>query len=446
MFGCPGAVGALPVSSILFLGRDERVAVFVIVHLCAFEGQFIHADVSGEAAYVVHFVFVGAQHQKLENDVWMVFPKLFFPCYKAFGAVEYLFKFATHTVLFVCFLGSAVDGNDDAVEATFHRTPGIVFVEVMTVGARHGIQPVFFGVLHHVEKSGIEVGLSLKIKNDAHGVAVHRIDGFAEKIGIQMPCSAGESPKSGGAFRTTQVAGCSGFEADGYRQTPLYGFAGKTGQVIRSEHLGKVGDASQCDAAGETKAVLNVHGHLGKKDKVVSLFDQTLKKFMENSPAPSKQKSSNRETAILIVVAVLGLVGLGALQVARNAQRRTNERVLLQSGSTQGTTPTAANDAPRIQKIPGNLLRVNEQPEAGRPFLFEMANIAKGAAYELELGDGSRKAFDGNGILKHTYRKPGAYQVTLWAKFEDQEEQVQTITKQVAQAVKEEIVAPIIDY
>jgi hypothetical protein len=107
---------------------------------------------------------------------------------------------------------------------------------------------------------------------------------------------------------------------------------------------------------------------------------------MENTPAPSKQKSSNRETAILIVVAVLGLRGLGAVQMARNAQRRTNERVVLQSGSTQGTTPAVASDAPKLQKIPGNLLRVNEQPEAGRPFLFEMDNVAKGATYELFLG------------------------------------------------------------
>ncbi len=167
---------------------------------------------------------------------------------------------------------------------------------------------------------------------------------------------------------------------------------------------------------------------------------------MENTSAPSKQKSSNRETAILIVVAVLGLAGLGALQVARNAQRRTNERVLLQTGSTQGTTAVVAPDAPKLQKIPGNLLRVNEQPEAGRPFLFEMANFAKGATYELDLGDGNRKAFGENGVLRHTYRKPGAYQVTLWAKYEDQEEMVQTVTKQVAQAVQNEEIAPIIDY
>ncbi len=167
---------------------------------------------------------------------------------------------------------------------------------------------------------------------------------------------------------------------------------------------------------------------------------------METTPATSKNKSSNRETSILIVVAVLGLLGLGALQVARNAQRRTNERVLLQTGTAQGTAPAAAPDAPKLQKIPGNLLRVNEQPEAGRPFLFEMDNVAKGAVYELDLGDGNRKTFDANGVLRHTYRKPGAYQVTLWAKYEDQVEQVQTITKQVAQAVQEEVVAPIIDY
>jgi hypothetical protein len=165
------------------------------------------------------------------------------------------------------------------------------------------------------------------------------------------------------------------------------------------------------------------------------LFAQTHKKFMETTPATSKNKSSNRETSILIVVAVLGLLGLGALQVARNAQRRTNERVLLQTGTAQGTAPAAAPDAPKLQKIPGNLLRVNE-----------MDNVAKGAVYELDLGDGNRKTFDANGVLRHTYRKPGAYQVTLWAKYEDQVEQVQTITKQVAQAVQEEVVAPIIDY
>ena len=155
-------------------------------------------------------------------------------------------------------------------------------------------------------------------------------------------------------------------------------------------------------------------------------------------------KSKRRENILLILVALVGVAGLLVLQFARKSPSAgLDDKSQVQISGTQAEDPNAGKP---IQKVPGNLVRENEQPEALKPFLFEMTNFAKGATYELDPGDGSgRKAF-ADGILKHTYYKHGAFEVTLYALYEGQEVKLQTVTKRVAPAAKKEEVAPAIDF
>jgi hypothetical protein len=161
------------------------------------------------------------------------------------------------------------------------------------------------------------------------------------------------------------------------------------------------------------------------------------------NPMPSNSRQS-RETMILIVVALFGLGGLALLQFSRRGPvSRSEDRAVLQTGKE--TPMVDPNSVKPIQRIPGNLISVNEQPEAGRPFLFKMDNFAQGAVYKLDLGDGNRKAFV-DGVLQHTYHRPGPFRVVLYAEYEGQSVALDSMTKIVAQTVKQDEIAPIIDY
>lgn len=163
------------------------------------------------------------------------------------------------------------------------------------------------------------------------------------------------------------------------------------------------------------------------------------------------QGGKRKEGVLLVAVIFIGVAGLCILQFARSGSGRADERALVQGADarTGATTANGAQSAP-LQQIPGNLIRENEQPEAGKPFLFEMANFSQGAVYELDLGDGNYKSFT-NGVLQHVYVKPGVYEVTLYAVFEGQKVKLQTTRKQAANTVRNERrnnveIVPIVDY
>ena len=166
----------------------------------------------------------------------------------------------------------------------------------------------------------------------------------------------------------------------------------------------------------------------------------------DNVQEQSKGKRSRKESLLLIIVALVGLGGILILQFSRrDGLSDTADRALVQ-GAGQSEEETQQDETTAtIQRIPGNLIRENEQPEAGRPFIFEMANYSKGAEYILDLGDGSRKTFE-EGIIRHTYYDPGAYTVTLFARYEGQEIELQKVTKQVANEVVDSEITPIIDF
>lgn len=160
----------------------------------------------------------------------------------------------------------------------------------------------------------------------------------------------------------------------------------------------------------------------------------------DQTPPPRKK---NRETMLLLIVLGVGIVGLAALYFSRESSARAAERALLQakSDAEARAADTQAAQQP-IQKIPGDLLRVNTDAEAGTPYLFEMKNFAQGATYELDFGDGSGRKPLVSGKLRHTYRKSGEYWVRLYARYQGQEALIDSLLKEVGQPLEVPIITP----
>ncbi|MFN4079550.1 MAG: hypothetical protein ACK4NS_01515 [Saprospiraceae bacterium] len=121
-----------------------------------------------------------------------------------------------------------------------------------------------------------------------------------------------------------------------------------------------------------------------------------------------------KETILLLVVAALGLIGLLALQFTEGDLSGESNRALVRAGAE---APKLAETAPRL-RIRGSLIKTDENPEADKPFHFKMTDFAQGAAYELDLGDGTRKRFDEKGVIRHVYHRKGPFTVRLFAEFE----------------------------
>lgn len=98
-------------------------------------------------------------------------------------------------------------------------------------------------------------------------------------------------------------------------------------------------------------------------------------------------------------------------------------------------------DKDSIPEIKGRF-RLSEQPEAGRPFEFVLTESTPSAVYELDPGDGSRKAFSNNS-LSHTYEQAGTYRVVLYARYAGQVVRLQTAPVVVANEIKS--TTPVID-
>ena len=168
------------------------------------------------------------------------------------------------------------------------------------------------------------------------------------------------------------------------------------------------------------------------------------KKSIDMSTESKTGKGIQRETVLLIALAVVGLVGLAALQFARKNAAKPKEKSLIQAEMQQKSTD-AQTSAP-LQRIPGELLRTSEYPEAGKPFKFYMIKSSNGPKYELDFGDGSpRKTFK-DGSVTHTFKNHGPCMVTLYATYEGEEVRLDTLQKVVARVKIDAPVAPIIDY
>jgi PKD repeat protein len=92
------------------------------------------------------------------------------------------------------------------------------------------------------------------------------------------------------------------------------------------------------------------------------------------------------------------------------------------------------------------LLRTSEYPEAGRPFKFFMSKSSQGPEYALDFGDGSPKKVFKNGYVTHTFKKSGPCIVTLYASYEGQQVQLDTMRKIVARVKENAALGPVVDY
>ena len=94
----------------------------------------------------------------------------------------------------------------------------------------------------------------------------------------------------------------------------------------------------------------------------------------------------NRETILLVVVAVFGLAGLAVLQFAQKGPSEAEEKALVQTEAQQVSTDAQTSE--KFQKITGKIMDTDKLPEAGQPFKFYLIESTTGPTYELDLGDG----------------------------------------------------------
>jgi len=161
---------------------------------------------------------------------------------------------------------------------------------------------------------------------------------------------------------------------------------------------------------------------------------------MENKP-----KGKNRETVLLIAVAVFGLAGLVALQWGRKRPAiRTENRAVVQA---QNENTAEAQAAATYQTITGDLMHTSVyRLEIGQPFDFQMTKPVQGAIYELDMGDGTpRKPFKG-GVVHYIYEKPIKHcVVTLYAKYNGEEVALDTLNKEISPRIKKSTLSKIVD-
>ncbi|MBP6812862.1 MAG: hypothetical protein KA138_15145, partial [Saprospiraceae bacterium] len=133
----------------------------------------------------------------------------------------------------------------------------------------------------------------------------------------------------------------------------------------------------------------------------------------------TKSKGLNRETILLVVVAVFGLAGLAVLQFAQKGPSDSDDKALVQTENQQVSSD--AQTAAPFQKISGKLLETDKLPEAGQPFKFYLIESTNGPIYELDLGDGKPRRPFVNGEVDCIFPEQKSFPVTLYARYEGQE-------------------------
>lgn len=139
------------------------------------------------------------------------------------------------------------------------------------------------------------------------------------------------------------------------------------------------------------------------------------------------QKKKNRETILLAIVAVVGLAGIVALQLARRRPAaRIAERAVVQA---QNESTADGQAAAKYQRVTGRLMhRDIKWIEVGQPFAFYMDQPVQGAVYELDLGDGSpRKTFKDNKVQHVFSQNIKRCQIVLFAKYNGEEVALDTL-------------------
>ena len=159
----------------------------------------------------------------------------------------------------------------------------------------------------------------------------------------------------------------------------------------------------------------------------------------------SKAKGMNRETILLVVVAVFGLAGLAVLQFAQKGPSEAEEKALVQTEAQQVSTDAQTSE--KFRKITGKIMDTDKLPEAGQPFKFYLIESTTGPTYELDLGDGKPRRPFVNGEVNCIFPNQKSFPVTLYARYEGQEVILQRINQLVlAHKKKTNPVGTVVDY
>ena len=147
--------------------------------------------------------------------------------------------------------------------------------------------------------------------------------------------------------------------------------------------------------------------------------------------------NKKKEGMVLALVAVVGIAGLVLLQfIRKGGEDVADNKTVVQNQHTN--TPAATVQTETIQKLPANLLRVNEQPEMNMPFVFELADFSSSGTYQLDPGDGAALQTFSNGKLSYTYHRPGTFSVSIYVLDNVTPQKFLMVSKQVANLTQKE--------
>ncbi len=138
----------------------------------------------------------------------------------------------------------------------------------MAVGGGDGVNTAAAGVLHHVQKLGVDVWFALKIENEVEQFSMQFVNGFSEKILLQIARRASESPQATGTFRAAEVTGGGWFQRNGHRHPPLHGPPQPPGEVVGAENLRHVPHPPGGEFGEKIQGIVAVEFHKGKSKKV----------------------------------------------------------------------------------------------------------------------------------------------------------------------------------
>lgn len=268
----PGAVAVFAVAGVFFDGRNQRVPVFKIINLGGFQLHFVDADLFCEAVNFGDLMLVGPHDEELKNEVRVRFSELFLPFHHVFSALQHGFELATDSVTFISTLRSAIDRNDEAVEAGLDGAARVFVVQKMAVRGSGRENAFFIGVFDHFQKIRVDVRLALKVKNEVKQLAVQLVDGFSKKIGFQIAGRPRKLPQAARTFGAAEVAGRRRLDADGRRDAPLDGPSRPARQKITGQHEAEVPATADGHFSDETEAVVEVELHGGEGNGLVGGF------------------------------------------------------------------------------------------------------------------------------------------------------------------------------
>ncbi len=262
IFDAVGAVGHFPVTGIFVDGRDQGVAVLVVVDLRGFEAHIVCAVFRPELDHLGDLMLIGLDHQKLEKYEG---PRRFCPFFgfgQIFGSLEHLAQPAVNAVLFVDFLCGTVNADGHLAQAASHDVVCLFFADKMCVGRSGGVDASGIRSGEEVGDLWVDKRLTLKVELNVPQGRGDFVEECREQRCLEHARGSGEFFQSARAFGTAQVAGRGRLDRYGGRHAAVQVFAGKAGPVVARVERKLISRPSDCglpEKIGGSDSVSCVH-------------------------------------------------------------------------------------------------------------------------------------------------------------------------------------------